>query len=204
MSDGPRLESRFYAADPVSVARRLLGQRLVVVQASGERLAGTIVETEAYLGVKDKAAHTFGWRKTERNASMFKPGGTAYVFLNRGIHSLLNLSTGAVDEPTAILVRAMEPTEGLATMFERRVKANKPTDLGSGPGKLSEALGITLADDGVDTLVSERLFVERIRGRCLPSRGIVVRPRIGVDYAGEWAAAPLRFYVRGNAHVSRP
>ncbi len=89
MTGGPRLDGDFYAADPASVARRLLGQRLVVVQPDGGRLAGLIVETEAYLGVEDKAAHTFGWRKTERNASMFEPGGTAYVFLNYGIHSLL-------------------------------------------------------------------------------------------------------------------
>ncbi|BAM04080.1 DNA-3-methyladenine glycosylase [Phycisphaera mikurensis] len=203
MSHGPRLDAAFYRADPVSVARRLLGQRLVVVQPDGERLAGLIVETEAYLGVEDKAAHTFGWRRTERNASMFEPGGTAYVFLNYGIHALLNLSTGAAGEPTAVLVRAIEPTEGLPTMFARRAKAKQQTDLGSGPGKLSQALGISLADDGTDTLTSPRLFVERTRGRCLASARIVVRPRIGVDYAGEWAAAPLRFYARGNPHVSR-
>ena len=199
----PRLDSAFYRADPVAVARRLLGQRLVVVQPDGERLAGLIVETEAYLGVKDKAAHTYGWRKTERTASMFEPGGTAYVFLNYGIHRLLNLSTGPAGQPTAILIRAVEPTEGLPRMFERRAKAKAEADLCSGPGKLSQALGIEMADDGTDTLTSDRLFVERVRGRSLPSKQIIVRPRIGVDYAGEWAAAPLRFYVRGNPHVSR-
>lgn len=208
MSDGPRMEAGFYARDPVGVARGLLGQRLVAVQPDGTRLAGTIVETEAYLGVKDKAAHTFGWRKTERNASMFEPGGTAYVFLNYGIHSVLNLSVGAAGVPTAVLIRAIEPTEGLPTMFERRGKARRPSelgssDLGSGPGKLTQALGITVADDGIDTLASDRVFVERLRQRSLPGRKIVVAKRIGIDYAEEWADAPLRFYVRGNPHVSR-
>ena len=203
MTDAPRLDARFYLADPVAVARRLLGQRLVVAQPDGQRLAGLVVETEAYLGVKDKAAHTFGWRKTERNASMFEPGGTAYVFLNYGIHRLLNLTTGPAGQPTAVLIRAVEPQEGLPRMFERRAKAKAEADLCSGPGKLSQALGIELSDDGVDTLTSDRLFVERVRGRALASGRIAVRPRIGVDYAEEWADAPLRFYVKGNPHVSR-
>lgn len=201
-SSPPRLDRAFYRQDPVTVARRLLGQRLVHV-VDEQRVAGLIVETEAYLGYEDKAAHSYGWRQTERTKTMFADGGTAYVFLNYGIHRLLNIVVAGVDQPQAVLLRALEPTEGLDAMRARRPKAKAETDLCSGPGKLGAALAIKLDHDGTDLATSETLFVERIRRRALPDRQIVVRPRIGVEYAEEWADAPLRFYVVENPHVSR-
>lgn len=186
----------------MTVARRLLGQRLVHV-VDGVRCAGLIVETEAYLGFQDKAAHSYNWRKTPRTQTMFTDGGTAYVFLNYGIHRLLNIVVAQVDQPQAVLLRAIEPTEGLNAMRQRRPKAKRDTDLCSGPGKLGSAMGIELQRDGTDLATSDTLFVERVRTRCLPTTRIVVRPRIGVDYAQEWADAPLRFYIAGNPHVSR-
>jgi DNA-3-methyladenine glycosylase len=197
-----RLDRAFFRRDPVTVARRLLGQRLVHI-VDGQRLAGLIVETEAYLGYEDKAAHSFGWRKTPRTQTMFADGGTAYVFLNYGIHRLLNVVVAEPEQPQAVLLRALEPTEGLDAMYRRRAKAKRETDLCSGPGKLGAAMGIDLAHDGHDLTTSDTLFVERARRRCLPTRGITVRPRIGVGYAEEWADAPLRFYVADNPHVSR-
>ncbi|MEM8495780.1 MAG: DNA-3-methyladenine glycosylase, partial [Planctomycetota bacterium] len=138
MPEAPRLDRPFFRQDPVTVARRLLGQRLVHL-VDGTRCAGLIVETEAYLGFEDKAAHSYGWRKTERTKTMFADGGTAYVFLNYGIHRLLNIVVAEIDQPQAVLLRALEPTEGLEAMRQRRPKAKRDTDLCSGPGKLGAA-----------------------------------------------------------------
>jgi DNA-3-methyladenine glycosylase len=104
-----RLKRGFFRRDPQTVARELLGQRLVR-QVAGERIAGLIVETEAYMGVKDKAAHSFGGRRTSRTETMFADGGTAYVYLNYGLHHLFNVVTDSIDVPTAVLIRAIEPT----------------------------------------------------------------------------------------------
>ncbi len=187
---------------PVQVARRLLGQRLVR-SADGLRTAGIIVETEAYLGVEDKAAHSFGGRQTPRTRTMFAIGGTGYVYLNYGLHRLVNVVVGPVGRPQAVLIRALEPTEGVAEMRLRRPQARLLTELCSGPGKLGAALAVDLTLDGCDLCLGEELFLERVRRRCHAEREIVTTTRIGVEYAEEWAAAPLRFYLRDNPHVSR-
>src|SRR5687768_9861033 len=151
---------RFMAmsADPITVARRLLGQRLVRV-VDGSRLAGTIVEAEAYLGAEDRAAHTFGGRRTARNESMYLPGGHAYVYFTYGAHYCLNVVCGQRDEGVAVLIRALEPTEGLDLMFAKRPKAKRASDLCSGPGKLTQAMEIDRQLDGVDLRTSDALFV---------------------------------------------
>lgn len=200
-SKSEKLARRFYRRDPVTVARALLGQRLVSV-VGGQRVAGLVVETEAYLGYRDKAAHSCNGRRTPRTQTMFGDGGTAYVFLNYGIHHLLNVVVAGVDVPQAVLIRAVEPIEGLDVMYRRRPKARQDTDLCSGPGKLGAAFAVTRNDDAGDLVTSDTLFLERVRQRAYPASRIVVRPRVGVDYAQEWAEAPLRFYLRGNAHVS--
>lgn len=200
-STAPRLPRAFYRRDSVTAARALLGQRLVHV-VGGVRVAGLIVETEAYLGYKDKAAHSYNWRKTQRTKTMFADGGTAYVFLNYGIHHLLNIVVAEAEQPFAVLLRAVEPTEGLDAMRERRPKARRAADLCSGPGKLGAAFAVDRSHDGVDLVTSPTLFVERLRQRALPGRQIVTAPRVGVDYAEEWAAAPLRFFVKDHPHVS--
>jgi DNA-3-methyladenine glycosylase len=191
-----------FASDPVTVARRLLGQRLVRV-LDGQRLAGTIVEVEAYLGAADRAAHTYGGRRTPRNESMYRGGGHAYVYFTYGMHHCMNVVCGEADEGVAVLIRALEPTEGLEIMRGRRVSARRDTDLCSGPGKLTQALGIDRALDGEHLPTSESLTIERIRRRALPAARIAVTPRIGVDYAGDWAHEPLRLLIAGNPHVSR-
>jgi DNA-3-methyladenine glycosylase len=193
---------RDFESDPVTVARRLLGQRLVRVQGS-VRLAGTIVETEAYLGLEDRAAHTFNGRRSARNQSMYLPGGHAYVYFTYGMHYCLNVVCGAADEGVAVLIRAIQPTEGLAEMRKRRQAARKDTDLCSGPAKLTQALNIDRSLDGVDLLHGQSLFIERLRGRAMPAGRIVAGPRIGVSYAGEWAVRPLRFHICSNPFVSR-
>ncbi len=193
--------------DAVAVARRLLGQSLVRVMDDGTRLAGTIVETESYLGAIDRGAHTFGGRRTPRNESMYLRGGHAYVYFTYGVHFCMNVVCGREGEGTAVLLRALAPTEGLDRMFALRPKARAVTDLCSGPGKLTAALGIDRSLDGTNLLTSPMLFVERRRSRVFPERLIGVSPRIGLNpapaAAGVWARKPLRFFVRGNPHLSK-
>jgi DNA-3-methyladenine glycosylase len=197
-----RLLRPFFRTDPIALARNLLGQRLVRV-LNGQRLAGLIVETEAYLGIPDRAAHTYNGRRTPRNASMWCDGGTAYVYFTYGMHFCLNVVAGQVDNPVAVLIRALEPIEGLADMRLRRAKARRDHDLCSGPAKLCQALAIDRALDGMDLTASNVLFIERARRKPLTPGEITRGPRIGVAYAGPWAAKPLRFCLRGNEHVSK-
>lgn len=201
-TEPPRLEESFFLRDPIAVARGLLGQRLVRI-VNGQRLAGLIVETEAYLGTRDRASHSFGGRRTRRNEPMYGTGGTVYVFLNYGIHHLLNVVTEQLDQPSAVLIRALEPTEGLATMQLHRGKPMPAKALCSGPGKLGAALAIDLNLNGCSLVDSRELFIEQLRKRACPAQQIVAAPRIGVEYAREWARAPLRFFLAGNPHVSR-
>ena len=196
-----RLPRAFFRRDSVTVARALLGQQLVH-HVNGEPIGGTIVETEAYLGVRDKAAHSFGGRRTKRTETMYGDGGTAYVYLNYGIHHLFNIVVTTIDDPQAVLIRALEPTIGLQAMYLRRPKAMRATDLCSGPGKLSAALGIDIAHNKIDLTRHPNLFVRRQRQRTLPGRQITATARVGIDYAEEWVDAPLRFYVTGNSHIS--
>ena len=190
-----------YDTDPVTVARRLLGQRLVR-RLRSRRLAGVIVEVEAYLGAADRAAHTFGGRRTTRNESMYLAGGHAYVYFTYGMHHCMNVVCGAADEGVAVLIRALEPTEGLRAMFAHRPRARRPTELCSGPAKLTQALAVDRRLDGEDLRTSDVLWIERLRSRAMPTGRIEVTPRIGVAYAGVWASRPLRFAVKGNPHVS--
>jgi len=192
-----------FTEDPVTVARRLLGQRLVHV-VDGRRRAGTIIEVEAYLGAEDRAAHTFGGRRTPRNEAMYLPGGHAYVYVSYGMHHCMNVVCGTRDEGVAVLLRAIEPTEGLEAMRAARPAARCDRLLCSGPGRLTRALGIDRSHDGCSLLEDDTLFIEKLRHRALPSHQIVACPRIGIESAGDWADRPLRFLVAGHRGVSRP
>jgi DNA-3-methyladenine glycosylase len=194
---------RFLAfhSDPVTTARHLLGQELVHV-VDGRRLAGRIVEVEAYLGPADRAAHTYGGRRTRRNASMWAGGGHAYVYFTYGMHHCLNVVCGEEGSGTAVLLRALEPTEGLDEMFARRPAARRASDLCAGPGRLTRALGIGLALDGSDLRRGAALWIEELRSRRLPDALVAATPRIGVGYAGRWARRRLRFLIRGHPSVS--
>ena len=199
-----RPSERFLAfdGDPCTTARRLLGQRLVHI-VNGQRLAGMIVEVEAYLGAQDKAAHTYNGRRTARNKSMYLPGGHLYVYFTYGMHHCLNIVCGKPDEGVAVLIRAVAPTEGIEMMFSHRKKAKKEKDLCSGPAKLAEALAIDLCHDGTNLRTDTSLFLEQLRKRSLSDTKITRTPRIGVGYSEEWAIRPLRFCLRGNAYLSR-
>jgi DNA-3-methyladenine glycosylase len=180
------LPRAFYDRDTRVVARELLGQHLVHVVRGVPRV-GRIVEVEAYLGPQDRAAHSCRGL-TPRTRVMFGPPGHAYVYLIYGMHHCLNVVTEGVGHGAAVLLRALEPVENLA---ERT----------SGPGLLCRAMGVDRRHNGMD-LCGDRLFITAPESPA--SFTVAKRPRIGVDYAGAWARRLLRFYIRGNAWVSRP
>jgi DNA-3-methyladenine glycosylase len=196
-----KLERDFYTrADTLAVARELLGKRLVVPAPGGARVSGRIVETEAYLGVEDRAAHSYGGRRTARTETMFRVGGTVYVFFVYGMHHQFNVVAGPEGRPHAVLVRAVEPEEGIELMRERR-PVKKGRELTNGPGKLCRALGIDGGYNGED-LTGARVWVEETGVRLAPEE-VAAGPRVGIDYAGEDVLKPWRFWVKGNEYVSR-
>lgn len=208
-----KLEREFYQRqDTVQIARDLLGKLIVVPDETGQRVSGMIVETEAYLGPEDRAAHSYGGRRTPRNEVMYGPAGHAYVFFVYGMYHQFNVVTGPVDHPHAILIRGVEPVEGIEIMRERRsvpralatgvtqtVMPDK--NLTSGPGKLCIALNIDRSLNGED-LLGNRVWLED--NREFSADEIAVGKRIGIDYAGEDAEKPWRFWVKDNEFVSKP
>jgi len=185
------LPRRFYARDTVQVARDLLGK----VLAQGET-AGIIVETEAYLGGDDLAAHSAAGI-TPRTQVIFGPPGHAYVYLSYGMHECLNIVAEREGKPGCVLIRALEPVEGIDMMRARRPGIRTDRDLTSGPGRLTKALAITRAHNGVDVTHGE-LNIRRARHE--REFDIEVTPRIGITKCADW---PLRFVIRGNKYVSR-
>ncbi len=183
--------------DVVALARDLLG-KVLCTRVNGVLTQGIIRETEAYNGIVDKACHAFGGRRTARTEIMFWKGGHAYVYLCYGIHHLFNVVTGSEDQPTAILIRGIEPLEGIDEMLKRRKKKD-PRKLASGPGTLSQALGIHTSHTGLP-LNGDQIWLED-HGILPPSHEIRCTPRIGVDYAEEDALLPYRFVWEGRSDV---
>jgi DNA-3-methyladenine glycosylase len=195
------LHENFYRqSDVVAVANGLLG-KLLVTQFDGIITSGKIVETEAYEGVIDKASHAFGNRRTKRTEIMYANGGIAYVYLCYGIHHLFNVVTNNQDVPHAVLIRAIEPVDGIETMMFRRKKKNFDTTLTAGPGSLSEALGIKSVHSGV-SLQSPPIFIKDV-GVKISHHEIESATRVGVGYAAEDALLQYRFSLKGNKYVSK-
>jgi len=193
------LSHAFFARDTLTVAREMLGKRLVRV-LDGERLSGRIVEVEAYVGEGDTACHASRGR-TKRNAPMFGPPGHAYVYFIYGMHHCLNVVTGREGYPAAVLIRAVEPLEGLEMMRTRR-SGVPDVRLTSGPARLCQALGIDRRFDGADLCRPDALlFLEE--DAAVPDELIVTGPRVGVRGDERALAAPWRFYVRDSRYVSR-
>ena len=196
----PKLPRDFYTRSNVlTVARDLLGKLLVVPAKDGRRVSGMIVEVEAYRGPEDRASHAYGGRRTRRTETMYGLGGAAYVYFVYGMYYQFNVVSNVTDIPHAILVRALEPVEGIELMRERR-HLHPDHNLTNGPGKLCIALGIDRALDNAD-LLGDRVWLEEYR-RISPRR-IARGPRIGIDYAEEWIDKPWRFWIRDNPYVSR-
>jgi len=182
-----RLPSTFYSRDTLTVARELLGRRLVRV-LRGQRLSGLICETEAYRGADDEASHAY--RRTARSEIMYGPAGRAYVYFIYGMHYCLNAVTEEDAQPGAVLLRAILPEEGLEVMRERR---GHPPDsrLTDGPGKLCQALAIGLEQNGLDLVTDSGLFIEE--GRPAPDAAVLITKRIGVRGSADARSRPWRF-----------
>lgn len=203
-----KLSRQFYLReDTLKIARELLGKVLVVPTDDGQRVSGRIVECEAYMGRIDRAAHSYQGRRTARNEITYGAGGYAYVFFIYGMYFQFNVVTHTLDAPHVVLIRALEPTGGIEIMRARRNKsrikngkAMPDKNLTSGPGKLAIAMDIDRRLNGED-LLGERIWIEE--GKKFKDEDIAVGRRIGIDYAGEDAEKPWRFWVKDNPFVSK-
>ena len=175
---------------PTRAARFFLG-KVLCVRATDGYAEGMITETEAYWGPEDAASHAFGSRRTARTEIMYAPGGAAYVYFVYGMHRMFNIVTGPRDSPEAVLVRAVKIISGNEVVRQRR-KGIAEKDWASGPGRVCTALGIEMHHNRHDLLAGEKIWIED-RGVQVPAREVKQTPRIGVDYAGEWAKKPWRF-----------
>ncbi|MBX7244036.1 MAG: DNA-3-methyladenine glycosylase [Candidatus Sumerlaeaceae bacterium] len=196
-----RFGRRDFQRDTLVVCRSMLGSILVHDSPAG-RTAGRIVEIEAYLGPEDRASHTYGGRKTERNRAMHGEKGHAYVYFIYGMHWCCNIVCGPAGKPQAGLVRALEPVAGLDLMRERIHSPHaKAESLCRGPGKLCKAMGITGALYGADLTAETLYLIPQAQRR---GERILATPRIGIAYAGDFVDKPWRFLIEGNPSVSRP
>lgn len=194
-------ESYYLGNDVLAISKDLIGKYLFTC-IGGVITGGYIVETEAYNGAVDRASHAYGNRNTQRTSTMFKQGGISYVYLCYGIHEMFNIVTSVEGHPQAILIRAIQPTDGIEAMQVRRnMPVLKPT-ITKGPGSVAKALGIS-RNINAFSLQGDTIWLED-RGLHFPDDQIVAGPRIGVAYAKEDAFLPYRFYVKGNIYVSKP
>lgn len=198
--DENKLAGNYYLSDDVvQLAREFLGKQLHSM-INGVHTSGKIVEVEAYCGAKDRACHAFPNKRTPRTETMYLAGGVAYVYLVYGMHHLFNIVTNRAGHADAVLVRAIEPIEGLGVMMERR-KLNSNTNLlTGGPARLTQALGITIINDR-EALNGDKIWLTE--GELINHQMIQASTRIGVEYAGEDALLPWRFSIRGNKYVSK-
>jgi DNA-3-methyladenine glycosylase len=194
------LQRAFYQQDTVKVAKDLLGKILVHESSQGET-SGRIVETEAYRGPEDKAAHSSGGRRTPRNEVMFGEKGHAYIYFIYGMYYCFNVTAGHLPgKPEAVLIRALEPVVGQDIMAKRRgARQAKTVNLTNGPSKLCMAMDISKLQNKTD-LTSPPLYIKNAPP--VPKTDVVETTRIGVDYAGEWKNRPWRFYIKRNSFVS--
>lgn len=188
-----------------SLAADLLGTTLARRLSSGLILRGRIVETEAYVGIRDRASHAFGGRRTPRNEAMYAKPGTAYVYFTYGMHFCFNVVCAAEGDPQAVLIRAVEPLEGIDAMRHHRGMGAAASDrlIASGPARLCQAFAIDRELNAVDLVTSDRLWLEPATDSTRPTRRPLRTPRIGVDYAGAWAKRLLRFVDPNTEHASR-
>ncbi len=205
---GTRAPQSFFAVPAEVLAPKLIGCTLVR-QIKGKRVAGRIIEVEAYVGRKDKASHAYGGHRTPRVEAMYAAPGTVYVYFTYGMHFCMNVVCGVIDEPVAVLIRALEPLEGIPQMQRSRKRLSKvglwtlmPRGLCSGPGKICESLQIDRSMNATDLTTSEDLFIELPEKR-IPRRLIRRTTRIGIGEKGEeWVEKPLRWLLDGHPHLS--
>lgn len=214
----PHLPLDFYLQDTIEVAQKLLGTVLVRQLPNGICLRAKIVETEAYLGAEDPACHSFGYRKTERTQVMYKSGGHSYVYFIYGMYECFNVVSSTQGEPEAVLIRAVEPLDGLKTMATLRQQARRSRPSGkafvpisfngaalvtltNGPGKLCQALNIHRGLNGLPLSPGQPLWIESLKTTEITT-DMESSPRIGIDACGDASHWPLRFYLKSSPYVS--
>lgn len=194
-----KLKREFYLRDAVSVGKDLLGKIIVKKREDGRIFSGRITEVEAYMGINDKASHSFKNRRTKRTEVMYNIGGYSYVFLIYGMYECFNVVVSLENDPQAVLIRGIEPLKNKEIMLKER-KVKKEKDISNGPGKLTRALGINKNDNGKDLVLSEEIWIEDDGYKI---ENIIETTRIGIDYAEEDALKPWRFYIKENIFVSK-
>ncbi len=195
-----KLSADFYQRDDVLlISRELLG-KVLCTNFHGKLTSGIIVETEAYAGVTDKASHAYGGRRTKRTKTMYASGGTVYVYLCYGVHHLFNIVTNNENIPHAVLIRAIQPLDGIDIILQRRKRKKVDQLLTVGQGSLTQALGVTVKDSG--TLLMNNLIWLEDQNFKIKNQDILASPRVGVQYAGKDANNPWRFRIKGNPWTS--
>ena len=201
-----KLTLDFYHRDDVlTISRELLG-KVLYTNFHGKLTSGIIVETEAYAGITDKASHAYGGKRTKRTETMYASGGCAYVYLCYGMHHMFNVVTNVEGIPHAVLIRAIEPIEGIDIMLQRRNMSKLLPKLTAGPGILSQALGISTQHSGI-SLLRNNIWIEDNHPtdhlkRSDGYKNIVSSPRVGCQFASKDASNPWRFRIKGNKWVS--
>ena len=195
-----KLPAKFYErGDVLAISRELLG-KVLYTQFDEKLTSGIIVETEAYAGETDRASHAYRGKRTQRTNVMYASGGTAYIYLCYGIHHLFNVVTNFEGIPHAVLIRAIEPKDGIEVMLKRRNKKTVNYSLAAGPGALTKALGITVANSGV-SLTDNLIWLED-QNIFYSNQEIIASPRVGIQYAGKDAQHSWRFRIENSPYVS--
>ena len=196
-----KISSRYYQqTDTLMIAKQLLGAHLITEVEPGQVTIGRIVETEAYCGINDKASHAYNGRHTARTAPLFEAGGIAYIYLCYGIHHLFNIVIGPKGSPLAVLIRALEPISGMEYMMARRSISKLTPHLTAGPGRLSQAMGLSTRLTGA-SLKGNKIWLEKQKS--VSESNIIASPRVGVAYAEEDALKPWRFRVKNSKWTSQ-
>lgn len=201
MGDSILTPSFFQETDALECAKALLGKKLLT-RVNGKSCSALITETEAYCAPEDKASHAYNYRKTARTQTMYEKGGVAYVYLCYGIHNLFNIVCGPEGMPHAVLIRALQPLDGIEIMMKRRKMDKAGFRLSSGPGTLSQAMGIDLSFNGCILSPESGIWIEDTSAN-IDDDEIVSTTRIGIEYAGEWASKPWRFYLANSQWISK-
>ena len=195
-----KLPIQFYKrSDVILIAKELIG-KIIVTNFDGIKTSGRIVETEAYLGLTDRASHSFGGKRTTRNEHMYAAPATTYVYICYGMHHLFNVVTNAKGIPDAVLIRALEPLTGTDIMLERTGKKKFDSSLTRGPGNAAKALGISKVHSGIN-LVKDEIYIAD-DGFVIEQNLLGISKRIGIEGSGDAALQPYRFYIKGNRFVS--
>ena len=195
-----KLPAKFYErGDILAISRELLG-KVLYTQFDDKLTSGIIVETEAYAGETDRASHAYRGKRTQRTEVMYASGGTAYIYLCYGIHHLFNVVTNFEGIPHAVLIRAIEPKDGIEIMLQRRNKKTVNQSLTAGPGALTQALGITVANSGAS--LKDNLIWLEDQNIFYSNQDIIAGPRVGIQYAGKDAQKSWRFQIENSPYVS--